>query len=97
MQYRELTAAGTFTLKSGAGYLQGITVNLAGSTPTLQIFDNITNSLPTGGTTGIAGSAAAFALSTTAGTFYDYDCHFSNGLTVVIGGTGTMSYTVEFY
>ena len=32
-----------------------------------------------------------------AANFLDYDCHFSNGLTVVIGGTGTMSYTVEWF
>jgi hypothetical protein len=96
MQYREITAAGTFVLKAGAGYLQGVTVNLPGTTPTLQIFDNTSAALPTGGTPGIAGSAAAFAIPA-AGSFLDYDCHFSNGLTVVIGGTGTMSYTVEYF
>lgn len=96
MLYQELTAAGTYVLKRSAGYLQGVTVNLPGTTPTLQIFDNTSAALPTGGTVGIAGSSAAFAIPA-AGTFLDYDCHFSNGLTVVIGGTGTMSYTVEFY
>lgn len=96
MQYIELTAAGTYVLKTGPGYLQGITVNLPGTSPTLRIFDNTSAALPTGGTAGIAGSSAAFAIPA-AGSFLDYDCHFSNGLTVVIGGTSTMSYTVEFY
>lgn len=91
MLYQEITAAGTYVLKNGAGYLQGITINLPGTTPTVQIFDN---SAASG--TAIAGGGAAFALPA-AGSFLDYDCHFSKGLTVVIGGTGTMSYTVEWY
>lgn len=91
MQYKELTAAGTYVLKVGAGYLQGITVNLPGTTPTLQIFDNGAAS-----GTAIAGGGAAFAIPA-AGSFLDYDCHFTNGLTVVIGGSSTMSYTVEYY
>lgn len=91
MQYKEITAAGTYVLKLGTGYLQGVTVNLPGTTPTLQIFDNTSAAAPA-----IAGGGAAFALPA-AGSFLDYDCHFSNGLTIVIGGTGTMSYTVEFY
>ena len=92
MQYKELTATGTTTIKTGPGYLQGITVNHPGSGPgTIQIFDNITNSAPA-----IAG-ATAFALPT-AGSFLDYDCHFTTGLTIVVGGTftgGTL--TVEYY
>ena len=92
MQYQEITAAGTVTIKTGAGYLQGITVNNPGTGPgTLQVFDNITNSAPA-----IAG-ATAFNLPT-AGSFLDYDCHFTKGLTVVVGGTFTNgTITVEFY
>lgn len=91
MQYKEITAAGTYILKYSAGYLQGITVNLPGTTPTLQIWDNVSAAAPA-----IAGGGAAFAIPA-AGSFLDYDCHFSNGLTIVIGGTSTMSYTVEYY
>lgn len=91
MQYQELTSAGTYVLKTGAGYLQGVTINLPGTTPTLRIFDSTAAS-----GAAIAGGGAAFAIPA-AGSFLDYDCHFTNGLTVVIGGSGTMSYTVEFY
>ena len=92
MLYREITAASTVTLKTGAGYFQGITVNHPGSGPaTLQVFDQTSAAVPA-----IAG-ATAFALPT-AGSFLDYDCHFSNGLTIVIGGTFTGgTVTVEYY
>jgi hypothetical protein len=97
MLYQEITAAGTYVLKVAPGYLQGISINLpAGTGPSLRIFDNTSAALPTGGTPGIAGSAAAFA-PPAAGGFLDYDLHFSNGLTIVVAGTGTMSYTVAFY
>jgi hypothetical protein len=39
MQYKELAANATTTLKIGPGYLQGITVNNAGSAWTIEIFD----------------------------------------------------------
>ena len=92
MQYKELNATGTTTIKTGPGYLQGITVNNPGTGPgTIQIFDQVSAAAPA-----IAG-ATAFALPT-AGGFLDYDCHFSNGLTIVIGGTFTNgTVTVEFY
>lgn len=90
MQYKEITAAGTYLVKTGPGYLQGVTVNLPGSTPTLAIFDNVTSATPA-----ICGGGAAFAIPA-AGSFLDYDCHFSTGLTVVVGGTGTQSYTVTY-
>lgn len=91
MEYLEITAAGTYTLKHGAGYLQGITVNLPGSTPTLRIFDQTSAAAP-----GIAGGAKAFAIPA-AGTYLRYDCHFTNGLTIVIAGTSDQSYTVSYY
>lgn len=91
MQYVELTANGTFVLKKQAGYLQGITINLPGGA-SLQVFDNTSAAAPA-----ISGGSAAFALPA-AGSFLDYDCHFSNGLTVVLSGVGAgTSITVEFY
>lgn len=94
MQYQELsTGTGTFVLKKGAGYLQGIQVNVSAVAVTLQIFDNVSAAAPA-----IAGGAAAFPLSAVGTTpFYRFDCHFTNGLTIVVGGSGTFSLTVEFY
>lgn len=91
MQYQEITAAGTYLVKTGPGHLRGITVNLPGSTPTLAIFDNIASTTPA-----ICGGGAAFAIPA-AGTYLNYDCDFSTGLTIVIGGTSTMSYTVTYF
>jgi hypothetical protein len=92
MQFLELTAAGTYLIKQSPGYLQGITINHPGTGPgTIQIFDQLSAAVPA-----IAG-ASAFALPA-AGGFLTYDCTFSRGLTVVIGGTFTNgSVTVEFY
>ena len=89
MQYQEITANGTYKLKVGPGYLQGVTVNLPGS-GTIQIADGLTAAAPF-----IAGSTA-FALPA-AGSFLDYDCHFSTGLTIVIGSMVTGSITVEWF
>ena len=89
MQYREITANGTYTLKTGPGYFQGITVNLPGS-GTLQVADQTSAAAPF-----IAG-ATAFALPT-AGSFLDYDCHFTNGLTIVVASMTTGSITVEWW
>lgn len=89
MQYREINSNNTYVLKTGPGYLQGITVNLAGS-GTIQIADNTSAAAPF-----IAG-ATAFALPA-AGSFLDYDCHFTNGLTIVVGSMTTGSITVEYY
>ena len=92
MQYKELSGTGTFVLKSAPGYLQALQVNLSVATTTVQIFDNITNSAPA-----IAGGVA-FALPAVGNTpTYNYDCHFSTGLTIVIGGSGTFSITVSYY
>ena len=92
MLYKEIAATGTTVLKTGPGYLQGVTVNNPGTGPgTIQIFDNGAAS-----GTAIAG-ATAFALPA-AGSFLDYDCGFTNGLTVVVGGTFTNgTITVEYY
>jgi hypothetical protein len=90
MYYQELNAAGTYQLKVGAGYFQGITVNLPGS-GTLQIADNASKAAAA---PFIAGGVA-FVIPP-AGSYLDYDCGFSNGLVVVLGGTGPFSVTVQW-
>jgi len=94
MQYRELsTGTGTYVIKTGAGFLQGIQVNVAAAATTLQIFDQTSAAAPA-----IAGGAAAFPLSAVGTTpFYRYNCSFTNGLTIVVGGSGTFSLTVLYY
>ena len=96
MQFKELTTGtGTFLIKTGPGYLQGIQVNVSAAAVTLQIFDGVSVSAPA---VAIAGGAAAFPLSAVGSTpFYKYDCHFTQGLTIVVGGSGTFSLTVEYY
>lgn len=89
MLYREIVASSTVLIKTGAGYLQGITVNIPGGA-TIQIADQTSAAAPF-----IAG-ATAFALPA-AGTYLDYDCHFTNGLTVVVGSMSNGSITVEYY
>ncbi len=88
MQYREIVASSTVLLKTGPGYLQGITVNIPGS-GTIQIADNTSAAAPF-----IAG-ATAFALPA-AGTYLDYDCHFTTGLCIVVGSMSGGSITVEY-
>jgi hypothetical protein len=92
MQYQELVTNASFLIKSGAGYLQGIVVNAAtGTSPTIQVWDNVSAAAPA-----IAGGTAAFAVPA-AGSALVYDCHFSKGLFIVIGGTFSGSLTVSFY
>jgi len=92
MQYQEITDKATHVLKQGAGYLQGIVVNNAGTSWTLQIFDDVTATSPK------ATIAGATALTIpAAGTSLPYDCHFSNGLTIVTAGTTAGSFTISWY
>jgi hypothetical protein len=94
MQFKELNATGTFYLKVGPGYFQGIQVNLAATTVTLQIFDATTTS----DTSTMIAGGTAFALPAVGATpFYGYDCNFSKGLIVVVGGSGTFSLTPTWY
>jgi len=96
MQFKELsTGTGTFIIKTGPGYFQGIQVNVSAAAVTLQIFDGVSSSAPA---VAIAGGAAAFPLSAVGTTpNYIYDCHFSQGLTIIVGGSGTLSMTVTYY
>lgn len=73
-----LSGNATTMLKSGRGWLRGVTINKAGaSANTLTIYDNT------------AGSGTKIAtLDTTAGTTFNYDLQFNVGLTVVMA-TGT--------
>jgi hypothetical protein len=89
MQYKEIAASGTTTVKTGPGFLQSIVVNNAGTSWTLQVFDNVA-----GSGSAIAG-ASAFAMPA-AGSVLKYGCHFSAGLTIVTSGTAG-SLTVSYF
>jgi antibiotic biosynthesis monooxygenase (ABM) superfamily enzyme len=73
MNYLEINSSGTTLVKTGPGYFQGITVNAAGSSWTLQIFDNVSATAPA-----IAGGAGAFTIPP-AGNFVEMDVHFKSG------------------
>jgi NhaP-type Na+/H+ or K+/H+ antiporter len=87
MEATEISDKATHVLKQGAGFLQAVVVNNAGSSWSLQIFDQVSAAAPA-----IAG-ATAFAVPT-AGTVLAYGCYFSNGLTIVTAGTTAGSITV---
>lgn len=92
MYYLEIADKATHVIKTGQGYFQGITVNNAGTSWTLQIFDDIKTSSP------IATIAGGTAFTVpAAGSYLDYDLHFSNGLTIVTAGTTAGSITVQYY
>lgn len=71
--YTNLTAAGTTTIKTGAGFLHAITLNNPGSGVTIKIYDNTQGS---GNLIGTITPTAAITLF--------YDVAFSTGLTIVI-------------
>ncbi len=90
MRYLEIASKATFKLKFGPGKLRGVLVTNAGSSWTLQVFDNTTAAAPA-----IAGTSA-FTVAA-AGTFYNFgDCGFSTGLTVVSGGSTAGAATIFF-
>jgi hypothetical protein len=76
--FQNIAANGTTTLKSGKGWLRGVTINKAGaSANTLTLYDNT------------AGSGTKIAtIDTTVGIEFNYDLQFNTGLTVVLA-TGT--------
>ena len=88
MLYLEIVTSGTYVVKVGNGYLQGITVNAPGG-GTIQIADNTSAAAPF-----IAG-ATAFSLPS-AGFYLDYDCHFTTGLTIVTASMSSGTITVEY-
>lgn len=87
--YLEITANGTYLLKTGQGFLHDIVVNAPGA-GTMRIFDNTTAAAPA-----IEGGAAAVALPV-AGSRLDYDVNFQTGLTIVIAGMTAGSITVSY-
>ncbi len=89
MQYKELAATGTYLIKNGPGFLQGIVVGVPGGS-TLQIADQTTAAAPF-----IAG-ATAF-VTPAAGSVLAYNCHFTTALTIVVGSMTAGTITVSFY
>lgn len=82
---KQVTASGN--IKSGQGALLGIFVSALGTTPTLTIYDDAA----TGTTTKIVDT-----FTPVASTWYPMPISVSNGINVVIGGTGTTSITVIY-
>lgn len=86
------------TLKVGPGKLKSFTVLAKGTTPTLQIFDNTTNSgtklIPDLNGTSAVGDFPALDIGET--YVWTEPLIFSNGCTVVIGGTGTTTIQFQF-
>lgn len=83
--YADITANGTFTLKTGQGALHDIVVNAPGSAWTLAVYDS------TGGATS---PIAHVTVTATAPLLFDVE--FVNGLTIVAAGTTPGDATVTF-
>lgn len=75
VNYKYVSGTTPVTIKSGAGYLEGIIVDNAGSAGTITIYDNTTNAAPQ-----IAVATVASAFVAPGGVTYGL-------LTVVLGGT----------
>lgn len=83
--YNHQSANGTTTIKSGAGTLHTVTVNNAGTTDTITLYDAITGS---GAVIAVIGSSGEATLT--------YDLAFSTGLTAVIAGTTAPDVTFTY-
>lgn len=84
---RNISTATTTTVKSGAGYLHGITVNSKGTiASTITIYDNTAGSGTVLGTIDSLNNAGTFT----------YDVAFATGLTVVTTGTVAPNITVSY-
>ena len=85
--YSNITTAGTSTVKSGAGTLQGVIVNSKGTVAsTITMYDN------TSGTGSKIGTIDSLNLS---GAF-PYNVNFLNGLTIVTTGTVAPDITIIY-
>lgn len=80
------TSGGNQLIKSGAGFLHAVALNLA-PTSALRLFDGITSA---GDTLATIPAAAA------AGTFYQYDVALETGLVLSSGHVGSMDVTLIF-
>lgn len=83
--YNHQSANGTTTIKSGSGTLHSVTVNNAGTTDTITLYDNTAGS----------GTVIAVIGSSSEATFM-YDIAFTTGLTAVIAGTTSPDVTFSF-
>ena len=81
-QLYHIGIAGTYTIKPGAGYLEGITINTAPG-GAVTVYDSLT-------ATGT--KLAVFPSSAVVGT-YEYHGNFYTGLTVVVVTSGDLTVT----
>ena len=79
-----LQLSGSVLLKGGEGYLAGIFVSSASSSPTFKIWDN----------TSAAGAILVDTFTPIAGSWYPLPFHFTTGCYITVGGT--LSATVSF-
>lgn len=83
--YSHLAANGTTVLKAGPGVLHTVTINTAGATDTITLYDNT------------AGSGTKIAtINSTQETTLVFNVRFSTGLTVVIAGTTAPDVTISW-
>lgn len=85
--YANITTKTTTTPKSGAGVLHAIMINKPGSTDTLTVYDNTTNSAPI---------IASITVTASVGFMYVFNAAFTTGLTIVSGGGTAGDYTVLY-
>lgn len=81
-----ITTKTTTVCRTGSGIFRGITINKAGSTDTLTVYDN----------TAASGTIIATITVASGIALYEYNATFVNGLTVVSGGGTAGDYTVTF-
>lgn len=87
--FREINSNATTQLRTGVGFLDRVVVNNAGTSWTLQIFDNTSCAAPA-----IAG-ATAFTVPV-AGSTLLYNVNFNSGLCLLTAGTTPGSITVSY-
>lgn len=88
-RYTHLTTAATTTIKSGAGYLGGITINTPIASGTITIYDSLT---ATGTIIAVITNPGVLLSQGPLNGFYGVG--FQTGLTIVT--TGTMDITVSW-
>lgn len=77
--------AASALVKTGEGYLTGIFVSAASSTPTITLYDNTAGS----------GTTLVGVFTPAAATWYNLPFHFLTGLYIVISGTVACSISYE--